>query len=283
MRMARRSSKSAARIQSVVLDADLSSSTRTAASQGFPDRFIMSDSGGQHGRHGGWLGGERLVPFIHSFACSSPAKGTTVSGWRSPSADECEGGRLARPASASAEDGVSQQSIEDIALMTSLPNFVVMVPSDEHATRALTKAAARACRPGVYPHLPPESADRPHRSPNFEIGKGSTAPGQGRHPRRDRAPRWEALSAAEQLAARGIERPHRYPPIKPLDTVLLAEQAKTHRRGGRRPRSTRSGGGLGSAWPKRSARTQPVPMEFVAIQDTYVSPVSRNELSSGTA
>ena len=38
------------------------------------------------------------------------------------------------------EDGASQMGIEDVALASSLPGFVVMVPADEESTKAATAA-----------------------------------------------------------------------------------------------------------------------------------------------
>jgi transketolase len=41
------------------------------------------------------------------------------------------------------EDGASQMGIEDVALMCSLPNFVVVVPADEESARSATAAMLR--------------------------------------------------------------------------------------------------------------------------------------------
>ena len=50
------------------------------------------------------------------------------------------------------EDGASQMSIEDVALMTSLPGFVVMVPADEISTRALVFETSKYCA-GITPFV----------------------------------------------------------------------------------------------------------------------------------
>jgi len=164
----------------------------------------------------------------------------------------------------------SQQSIEDIALALTLPNFTVMVPSDEVSTKVLVRKAAatknpvfmRTCRPRA-PVIYKEGTD-------FEIGKGVKLRGGS-----DIVIFaigllvFEALEAAEDLAAKGIEASvvdlHT---IKPIDRQLIAKEVKA------------TGavviceehsiyGGLGSAVSRVVSETAPAPIEFVAIQDTY--------------
>ncbi len=265
----------------VVLDADLSSSTRSAAfANEFPDRFI--NVGIQEANMIGMAGGlaaSGLVPFIHSFACFITCKGydqfrmAVAYPHLNVKAIGSHGGISV------GEDGVSQQSIEDVALMTSLPGMVVMVPSDEHATRALTKAAAAYVGPVYIRTCRPKAPIVHTATTKFEIGKGVVLR-QGKDVTlvANGLLVWEALSAAEQLAAKGVEAAvvdmHT---IKLLDAALLKEQA------------ARTGavvvaeehqiwGGLGSAVAESLARTQPVPMEFVAIQDTYAESGKPDEL-----
>ena len=59
------------------------------------------------------------------------------------------------------EDGVSQMSIEDVALAISLPKFVVMVPSDEQCTKAAIYAAGRPPGTRLHQDGTPEGAGRP--------------------------------------------------------------------------------------------------------------------------
>jgi len=74
------------------------------------------------------------------------------------------------PTAASRSRGrASQMSIEDVALMTSLPGFVVMVPSDEISARALV-FETRNISARLY-------SDRPSKAPvvhkagtDFKIG-----------------------------------------------------------------------------------------------------------------
>lgn len=168
------------------------------------------------------------------------------------------------------EDGPSQMGIEDVGLACSLPNFTVVVPSDEVQTDAAVKALAaittpaylRAGRPNV-PVLYPDGCD-------FQIGKAFTL--------RDGtdvtvianglmvAP---ALDAAEQLAGRGLSvRVIDMPTVKPIDVeavvkaaketgkIVVAEEHLLH-------------GGLGSVVATTVVQHQPVPVRFVCLADTF--------------
>src|SRR3989338_6567517 len=128
----------------IVLDADLSKSTRTEAfGKAYPERFI--DIGIQESNLVGIASGLAScgkIPFISSFACFLMCKGYEQlrMGVAFPELNvkvvTSHGGISV------GEDGVSQQSIEDFALALTLPNFTVIVPSDEFAARALIKQAA---------------------------------------------------------------------------------------------------------------------------------------------
>ena len=177
------------------------------------------------------------------------------------------------------EDGPSQMGIEDVALACSLPGVVVIVPCDEHQTRAATRAMVaydgpvylRTGRPGfpvVY------EADTP-----FEIGKANQLRGgddvtivaNGLMVA-------AALDAAEQLAGEGIHaRVLDMATVKPLDTdaviaaaretggIVVAEEHLHY-------------GGLGSVVAMTVAREQPARMAFVDLDDTYAQSGTAEEL-----
>lgn len=256
----------------VVLDADLSSSTRTALfAKEFPDRFInvgISEAN-MVGMAGG-LAASGMIPFISSFACFVTCKGydqlrmAVAYPHLNVKIVASHGGISV------GEDGASQQSIEDVALVTSLPGFVVIVPSDEHATRALVKAAAEHVGP-VYIRTGRPKAPIVHTpQTRFEIGKGVVV--------RDGGDITlvangflvcEALAAAEMLAGQGIQATvadlHTVKPIdEPLLTTLAAKTgalvvAEEHQ----------IWGGLGSAVARVLGQIKPAPIEYVALQDTY--------------
>ncbi|MBI4227094.1 MAG: transketolase family protein [Candidatus Omnitrophica bacterium] len=256
----------------VVLDADLSSSTRTAMfAKAFPSRFInVGISEANLVGMAGGLAASGLIPFISSFACFLTCKGydqlrMAVAYPHLPVKVVASHGGISV-----GEDGVSQQAIEDVALMTSLPGFVVMVPADEHATRALVNAAVDYPGP-VYIRTGRPKAPIVHTAETrFEIGKGVVLrEGRDVTLAANGLLVWEALAAADALAGDGIQAAvvdvHT---IKPLDQALVEAQAKAtgafvvaeeHQ----------VWGGLGSAVAQALARTTPAPVEFVALQDTY--------------
>ena len=69
------------------------------------------------------------------------------------------------------EDGGSHQSVEDIALMRSLPNMTVFVPADAAETRGAVKAALQIKGP-VYIRLGRSGVPALHEDDfHFEPGK----------------------------------------------------------------------------------------------------------------
>ena len=265
----------------IVLDADLSKSTRTDAfGKAYPDRFI--DIGIQEANLVGIASGLAScgkIPFISSFACFLMCKGYEQlrMGVAFPELNvkvvTSHGGISV------GEDGASQQSVEDFALALALPNFVVIVPADEFSTKALVKQATfhkgpvyirtgRSKAPIVY------NANVP-----FEIGKGIklrsgkdvTLVGTGLMV-------FEALEAADILKQKGIEASvvdiHT---LKPLDQKLLVNEAKLT---GAFVVAEEHliGGGLGSAVSQALAQNFPVPLEFVGVNDTYAESGTPEEL-----
>ncbi len=265
----------------VVLDGDLSSSTRTALfAKEYPGRFfnVGISEANLVGLAGG-LAQAGKIPFISSFACFMTCKGydqlrmAVAVPHQNVKVVTSHGGISV------GEDGASQQSIEDLALATSLPGFIVAVPADEHATRALVYEAAGLVGP-VYIRTGRPKAPLVHDAKTpFRLGKGIllregkdvTLAGNGLLV-------FEALAAAEELAAGGISAAvldlHT---VKPLDEPLLVEWA---RRTGAvvTAEEHQIWGGLGSAVARTLARQHPVPMEFVAIQDTYAESGKPEEL-----
>ena len=265
----------------VVLDADLSSSTRTSAfAKAFPDRFfnVGISEANMVGMAGG-LAASGKIPFISSFACFLTCKGydqlrmAVAVPHHNVKVVASHGGISV------GEDGVSQQSIEDLALMTSLPGFTVIVPADEQATRALVTAAARMVSP-VYLRTSRPKAPLVHAATqNFSIGKGILLrQGQDVTIIANGLLVFEALAAAETLESEGISAAvadlHT---VKPLDESLIESQAKAT--GALvTAEEHQIWGGLGSAVAQAVARRHPVPMEMVGIQDTYAESGKPEEL-----
>jgi transketolase len=177
------------------------------------------------------------------------------------------------------EDGASQMSIEDIALMTSLPGMVVIVPCDEISARALVFEMAKHVGP-VYMRTGRPKAPVVHNTgTELKIGKGvRLREGKDLTIIANGFEVSESLEAAERLAEDGISASvidmHT---VKPLDTDLVLEEAK------------RTGhvlvaeehqiwGGLGSAVATFLAKKHPCKMGFVAIQDTFAESGKAEEL-----
>ena len=266
----------------VVLDGDLSVSTRTALfAKEFPERFfnVGISEANMVGMAGG-LASSGKVPFVSSFACFVSCK--AYDQFRMAVAFPHLNVKVvaSHGGISVGEDGASQQSIEDIALMTSLPGFTVVVPADEHSTRALVTQAAQIVGP-VYIRTGRPKAPIVHSEPatDIAIGKGALLrKGSDATIVANGLQVWEALSAAEQLEKEGrsvaVVDMHT---VKPLDAELIQAQAEAT---GAivTAEEHQIWGGLGSATAKVVAERCPVPMEFVAIQDTYAESGKPDEL-----
>ena len=214
----------------VVLDADLSKSTKTADfAKAFPQRFFNAGIAEQNmiGMAAGLAASGKKV-FASSFAIF--ATGRAFEQVRN---SLVYAGLDVKVCATHAgitvgEDGGSHQSVEDIALMRSIPGMVVVVPSDGVSTRRAMlslydyagPAYLRLGRPAV-PVIYDEAAP-------FEIGRGIKlregkdaaiiACGIMVH---------KALEAAELLAGEGINvRVIDMHTIKPLDREMVLEAAR---------------------------------------------------------
>ena len=255
----------------VVLDADLSHSTMTGFfAQKFPERYFNCGIAEQNmiGIAGG-LAASGKIPFASTFAVF--AAGRCFDQIRLSIAQPRLNVKLVvtHGGISVGEDGVSQQAIEDLALIGSLPGFTVIVPADAIETAQAVRAAAahfgpfyiRLCRPKL-----PLIYDQGYR---FNLGKAVTMRRGG-----DatiiaigllvKA----ALDAAESLKGEGIDcRVLNMPTLKPIDEAAIIRAAETGAIVTAEEHLEH--GGLGSAVARVVAKHQPVPMEFVAIKDTY--------------
>ncbi|MEI7751773.1 MAG: transketolase family protein [Candidatus Omnitrophota bacterium] len=265
----------------VVMDADLSKATKSVIfAEKFPERFI--NVGIQEANLVGvavGLASCGKIPFISSFASFLVSKGFDQ--FRMGVAfSELNVKVIGSHGGISVgEDGASQMSIEDIALMTSLPGFVVIVPSDEVCTRALTLETAKYVGPVYIRTGRPKAPILYKAGTDFKIGKGvRLREGKDLTIIANGLEVFEALEAAEQLAEEGISASvidmHT---VKPLDTDLILEEA---RRTGHVlvAEEHQIWGGLGSAVATFLAKKHPCKMGFVAIQDTFAESGQAEEL-----
>ncbi|MBQ9993020.1 MAG: transketolase family protein [Firmicutes bacterium] len=214
----------------VVMDADLSKSTKTADFAAVcPERFFNAGIAEQNmtGVAAG-LAACGKIPFISSFAVF--AAGRNFEQIRNSIAYPKLNVKIAATHAGITvgEDGGSHQAIEDISLMRSLPNMTVVVPCDGIETAAAVNALAELDGP-CYLRLGRLAAPMVNGEDyKFELGKGIVlrdgkdaaiiACGMMVAP---------ALEAAEALAAEGIDAAViNIHTIKPFDKELVLEYAE---------------------------------------------------------
>ncbi len=214
----------------VVLDADLSKSTKTADfKKEFPERFINAGIAEQNllGMSAG-LSRYGKIPFASTFAVFATGRAFEII-----RNSICYPNMNVKIAATHAgitvgEDGGSHQSIEDIALMNSLPNMTVLVPADAKETNEIIKYAAKHVGP-VYIRLGRlNSEDIFDDNYKFEFGKGVVVK-EGNDCTIIATGLMTAMAkhACEKLEAEGVSvRLIHMPTIKPIDREIIEKAAK---------------------------------------------------------
>lgn len=177
------------------------------------------------------------------------------------------------------EDGATHQILEDIGLMKMLPGMTVINTCDYNQTKAATLAIAdydgpvylRFGRPVVPNFMPENEKFEIGKAVLLQEGKDVTIVATGHLV-------WEALLAAETLEAKGISAEViNIHTIKPLDEeAILRSVAKT----GCVVTAEEHNflGGLGESVARVLAVNNPLPQEFVAVQDTFGESGTPDEL-----
>jgi len=168
------------------------------------------------------------------------------------------------------EDGATHQILEDIGLMKMLPGMTVINPCDYNQTRAATIAAAEMEGP-VYlrfgrPVVPVFTA----ADQVFEIGKAWKV-NEGKDVSIFATGHlvWESIKAGELLAEMGIDAEIiNIHTIKPLDEKAVLESVGKTRCVVSAEEHNRLGG-LGDSIAQLLIRKDPVPMEYVAVDDSF--------------
>ena len=214
----------------VVLDADLSKSTKTADfAAAHPERFINVGIAEQNlvGIAAG-LANYGKIPFASTFAVFAAGRAFEII-----RNSVCYPNVNVKIAATHAgisvgEDGGSHQSIEDIALMNSLPNMTVIVPADARETEEVIKYAAEHDGP-VYIRLGRLAADDLFGADyKYQHGKGvQLTDGDDVAIFATGLMTSEAKKAAETLKADGINvRVINIPTIKPIDRAIIEKAAR---------------------------------------------------------
>jgi len=168
------------------------------------------------------------------------------------------------------EDGATHQILEDIGLMKMLPNMTVINPCDYNQTKAATLAIAehigpcylRFGRPKVPVFTNPDQKFTIGKAIKFNEGTDVSIFATGHLV-------WKALKACEILEEEGINAEIiNIHTLKPLDEEAILDSikktgcvvsAEEHQRNG----------GLGDSIAQLIVRNFPVPMEMVAVDDTF--------------
>lgn len=175
-------------------------------------------------------------------------------------------------------DGATHQMLEDIALMRSLPNMIVVAPADSVEAEAATITLARTDTPS---YLRLARNDTPHifEAHEFEVGKAYTV-----HQGSDvtLAVTGTMLATALQTAMRlrdqgiGVDVIH-MPTIKPIDTATILESIK---KTGRLMtlEEGQIAAGFGSAIAEFTSEVFPLPVKRLGVHDSFGESGTADEL-----
>ena len=256
----------------VVLDADLSASTKTAVfAKAFPDRFFdIGIAEGNMMSVAAGLAASGKIPFASTFAVFGAGRA-----YEQIRNSICYPNLNVKVAVTHAgltvgEDGATHQMLEDIALMRALPNMTVVVPADAAETAQVIRWAAsyqgpvyiRMGRAKVEDVISPDAEFVPGKSTTLADGSDVTLMACGIMTQ-------QALQAAKMLAEEGISaRVINMSSIKPIDEAAIVKAAKETGAIVTCEEHTVMGG-LGSAVAEVVVRQCPVPMAMVGTEDVF--------------
>lgn len=257
----------------VVLTADLADSTKASDfGKKYPERFIECGVAEQNmmGIAAGLAAAGKL-PFVSSYAVFSPGRA-----WDQARVSVAYSNLPVKIAGAHTgvsvgPDGATHQALEDVAIMRCLPNMAVVVPCDSIETKKATVASVTLPGPMYFRFGREKTAVMTTVETPFEIGKAYVMYEAGR----DAAIvgcgplLYQSLIAAKELEAEGIKvtviNNHT---VKPLDEAMMF---KTARECGAivTVEEHQVMGGMGSAVAEFLAKSYPVPMEFIGMQNSF--------------
>ncbi|WP_169789707.1 transketolase family protein [Actinoplanes subtropicus] len=255
----------------VVVDGDLSRSSGTSAVRDrWPERFLNAGIAEQNAM--GLAAGMALMgmrPIVHTFAAFASMRACeqirTSIAYQNLNVTIC----VTKGGLSAARSGPTHHAIEDLAIMRAIPGMTVVAPRDFGELEALLRGLIRAPGP-AYVRIPPESEAG-------GAGDAAVTPGRGVPLRQGTdvliivtgTMSDVALSAAETLAARGIQAGvlHLHT-LKPLDRLLIEERAARARLVVTVEEHSIIGG-LGSAVAELLAENSAAPLLRVGIDDQF--------------
>lgn len=256
----------------VVLDADLSSSTKTKVfAEAFPDRFFNTGiaEANMIGVAAG-LASCGKIPFASTFAVFGA--GRAYEQIRNSVCYPRLNVKVAVTHSGLTvgEDGATHQMLEDITLMRALPNMTVTVPADANETKAIVRWAIgykgpvyiRMGRAKCDDIIPEDYKFVPGKSMELCQGSDVTIIACG-------IMTSKAVSAAKELEKQGIHaRVINMSSIKPIDEEAIVKAAKETGAILTCEEHTVNGG-LGGAVAEVLAKNCPAIMSMIGTNDTF--------------
>jgi transketolase len=259
----------------MVCCADLSDSTRVGAfAKKYPKQFVEIGVAEQNlVTVGAGLAAVGKIPFVSSYAAFCPGRC-----WEQIRTTICYNDVNVKIIGAHAgvsvgPDGATHQALEDIAIMRSLPNMIVVVPADYNQTYLATKAIAKYKGPAYMRFARSASTQFTTKKTPFTIGKAQVLKegkdivliGAG-------PVVYECLKAARILSECGINamviNSHT---IKPLDVQTIIAAAKKCKKV-ITVEEAQITGGLGGAVAEVLAEKCPTLMRRIGVRDHYGEP-----------
>ena len=256
----------------VGLCADLTESTNMHFfAEAYPERFFEVGVAEQNlVTVGAGLAATGKIPFVSSYAAFSPGRN-----WEQIRTTVCLNDRPVKIIGSHAglytgADGATHQMLEDLPLMRSLPNMVVLAPGDALEALKATVAMAEDGRPNYMRVAREATPIFTTKQTPFEIGKAYVL-----HEGKDISlvatgtMTYQALAAARLLAGHDISAEVVHAPtIKPLDArTILASAGKTQH-----VITIEEGqinGGLGGAVAELLGENLPTAMVRIGMRDHF--------------
>ncbi len=259
--------------QVVALCADLTESAQALPfKEKFPRRFVEMGVAEQNmASVASGMAAMGKVPFITSYAMFSPGRN-----WEQIRTTIAYNNRPVKIVGSHAgisvgPDGGTHQAIEDIAIMRTMPNMIVISPCDAIEAKKATIALAKTGTPAYLRLAREKTPVMTTTETPFEIGKAQTiwnsvapkvgiiATGALLH---------KALLAAKNLEGKIEVEVLNLHTIKPLDTDAVIALGK---KAGKivTLEEHQVAGGMGSAVAECLAENYPVPIKFIGVRDQF--------------